>query len=178
MTVDWPDQLREQLDWYWPFVRRKLEGLTDDEYLWEPVDGCWSVRPVAGGGVAPDWHDEPAEPPPFTTIAWRLCHIGWAVFGRRASDHFGGGGRTDADVEWPATADAAIAFVDDAYTQWTAGVAALGDEGMAAPCGPTEGDWAEHPMAELVLHINREAFHHAAEVLLLRDLYRGRPLRP
>jgi hypothetical protein len=27
-------------------------------------------------------------------------------------------------------------------------------------------------MAELVLHINREAIHHGAEVLLLRDLYR------
>jgi hypothetical protein len=28
-------------------------------------------------------------------------------------------------------------------------------------------------MAELVLHINREAIHHAAEILLLRDLYRS-----
>jgi hypothetical protein len=29
-------------------------------------------------------------------------------------------------------------------------------------------------MATLVLHINREVFHHAAEVALLRDLYRAR----
>jgi len=26
-------------------------------------------------------------------------------------------------------------------------------------------------MAELVLHINREAIHHGAEIALLRDLY-------
>jgi hypothetical protein len=28
-------------------------------------------------------------------------------------------------------------------------------------------------MAALVLHINREAIHHAAEILVLRDLYRS-----
>ncbi len=31
--------------------------------------------------------------------------------------------------------------------------------------------WAQAPMAELVLHINREMLHHGAEVALLRDLY-------
>jgi hypothetical protein len=178
VTVDWPDQLREQLDFYWPFFRRRLAGLTDDEYLWEPVEGCWSVRPTADGRVAPDWDDEPPEPPPFTTIAWRLCHIGWPVLGRRASDHFGDGTPDDGDVEWPATAEAALDFVDDSYARWSAGVAALGDGGMARPAGPTEGDWADHPLAELVLHISREVIHHAAEVLVLRDLYRLRPLRP
>ena len=29
-------------------------------------------------------------------------------------------------------------------------------------------------MATLVLHIHREVIHHAAEVLLLRDLFRNR----
>jgi hypothetical protein len=29
------------------------------------------------------------------------------------------------------------------------------------------------PMASLVLHVNREALHHLAEVSLLRDLYRA-----
>jgi hypothetical protein len=43
--------------------------------------------------------------------------------------------------------------------------------------GPAEGPFAEHPYAELVLHINREAIHHSAEVLLLRDLYRNQPAR-
>jgi len=28
------------------------------------------------------------------------------------------------------------------------------------------------PMAALVLHVNREALHHLAEISLLRDLYR------
>ena len=30
-------------------------------------------------------------------------------------------------------------------------------------------------MLDLVLHINREALHHGAEIALLRDLYRWQP---
>ena len=50
----------------------------------------------------------------------------------------------------------------------------LGQADLARPVGEAEGPFAEHPYAELVLHINREAIHHLAEVLLLRDLYRNR----
>ena len=47
----------------------------------------------------------------------------------------------------------------------------LGADGLARPCGPAEGPYAEASMAELVLHINREMLHHGAEIALLRDLY-------
>ena len=30
----------------------RLDGLTRDEYLWEPVSGCWSVREVRGRGAS------------------------------------------------------------------------------------------------------------------------------
>lgn len=33
----------------------------------------------------------------------------------------------------------------------------------------------EREYGTLILHINREAIHHGAEVLLLRDLYRHQP---
>jgi hypothetical protein len=50
-------------------------------------------------------------------------------------------------------------------------VRGLGAEGLAQPCGPAEGPFADYSMAALVLHINREAIHHGAEIALLRDLY-------
>ena len=52
--------------------------------------------------------------------------------------------------------------------------AAGATDGLAEPCGPAEGPWAERPRAELVLHINRELIHHGAEIALLRDLYAHR----
>ena len=54
------------------------------------------------------------------------------------------------------------------------GVQSLGDARLARPCGPAEGPFAESSMATLVLHVNREALHHGAEIALLRDLYANR----
>ncbi|MGE5287395.1 MAG: DinB family protein [Micromonosporaceae bacterium] len=61
--------------------------------------------------------------------------------------------------------------MDEAYAAWMNGVRGLGPEGLARPCGPAEGPYAKHPMGALVLHINREAIHHGAEIALLRDLH-------
>ena len=183
MDVAWATLLPEQLEWHWSAqARPRLDGLTDDEMRWEPVAGCWSVRPRAdatsrlaagSGDVVVDYEWPVPDPAPVTTIAWRLAHV-TIVFGQRAANHFDGPAVDYATVDWPLTADAMLALVDDAHERWATGVAALGDDGMAESCGPTEGPYAEHPMAALVLHINREAIHHLAEIALLRDLYRAR----
>ena len=56
MDLDWTNELIDQLEFHWGrHLRPRLESLTDEQYLWEPVDGCWSVRPRAGrpDGVRP-----------------------------------------------------------------------------------------------------------------------------
>ena len=42
--MDWVRALAvDQLDFYWNVhFWPRIEGLTDDEYFWEPVDGTWS----------------------------------------------------------------------------------------------------------------------------------------
>jgi hypothetical protein len=72
------------------------------------------------------------------------------------------------------TAAQALGQLDEVYSAWLAGVTSLGDAGLTRPCGPAEGPLAGYPMATLVLHINREALHHGAEIALLRDLYANR----
>ena len=42
----------------------------------------------------------------------------------------------------------------------------LDEAQLAQPVGPAEGPFAAYPYAALVLHINREAIHHLAEVAL------------
>src|SRR4051794_693613 len=183
MELDWTTHLDEQLTWHWrQHVRPRLESLSDGEYLWEPVEGCWSIRPrqqactkspVGAGDLIFDFEYPEPVPPPVTTIAWRLGHVLVGVFAQRNASHFGG---PPADYEtfvWPPDADAMLAALDEAYARWVAGVRSLDGEALARPVGPAEGPFAESPYAELVLHINREAIHHMAEVLLLRDLYRA-----
>jgi hypothetical protein len=181
-TVDWGHELAEQLDFHWSaFVRPHLDGLGDDEYRWEPVPGMWSIRrrqdstaPMqAGAGPAVIEFAVPEpDPPPATTIAWRLAHL-CIVFGERAANHFGAPPVSSEGTDWPLDAAGALALLDRCYASWSGGVRALDAAGLAAPCGPSEGPYAEYPMAALVLHINREAIHHAAEILVLRDLYRS-----
>jgi hypothetical protein len=72
------------------------------------------------------------------------------------------------------TAARALTQLDEVYAARLAGVQSLGDAGLARPSGPAEGPLAEYPMATLVLHVNREALRHGAEIALLRDLYANR----
>lgn len=179
----WNDRLTEQVDWHWTHaLRPRLDGLTDDEYLWEPAPG-WSVRPRGAGGPAPapmlagagdytiDFAMPEPVPPPLTTIAWRLGHVIVGVLAMRNASHFGGPPATYDTWDYGGTAGAALAQLDAAYSAWVEGVRGLGDDGLERPCGPAEGPYAELPMATLVLHINRELIHHGAEIALLRDLY-------
>lgn len=176
MTIDWNAELLDQADFMWNhhFLRR-MQGLTDEEYFREPADDCWNVFRNADGRWAVTWDFPEPTPPPVTTIGWRLVHIAIPVFGARASKHFGDGSYSLKTALIPGSAEEAMELLAENYAKWREGVAALGNEGLAQPCGPAEGSFSEAPMASLVLHINREFLHHAAEVMLLRDLYRANP---
>lgn len=179
--IPWNAQLSEQLEWHWStHLRPRLEGMTDAEYFWEPVEGAWSVRP-AGEGSAPlqvgtgayrcDFALPEPDPAPVTTIAWRLAHLVVGIFGERAHSHFDGPEITYPGFAYAGSADEALAQLDAGYDRWTRGVRALGEDGLRRACGPAEGPFADHPLSELVLHLNREVIHHGAEIALFRDLH-------
>jgi DinB superfamily len=182
MGVDWTTELADQLDWHWQHqLRPRLDGLTDEEYRWEPVIGMWSVRPrdtatapisLGQGEFTLDYARPEPDPAPVTTIAWRLMHLVVGVFGMRVASHFGGPPADYATYDYPGDAGTALAQLDAVYAAWTAGVRKLSKHDLGRPCGPAEGPYADAPMASLVLHINREAIHHGSEIALLRDLYR------
>ena len=181
MDLNWTDLLIEQADWHWTTqLRPRLEGLTDEEYRWEPVEGAWSVRPrgtsktsgAAGAGdFVIDWEFPAPEPAPVTTIAWRMGHLTVSVFGMRVAAHFGGPPMNHDSHEFPGDAATALAQLDANYRAWIDGVRTAD---LAKAVGPSEGPYGHRPMASLVLHLNRELLHHGAEIALLRDLYRWR----
>jgi len=161
-------QLAEQLDFHWTnFMRPRLEGLTDDEYFWQPVPDCWTVHP---DGAIDFVYPEPA-PPPFTTIAWRLAHVIVGVLAVRNHSHFDGPPADYMSWQYATDATTALRQLDDAYANWIAGVRNLSEDELNRPCGPAEGPYADYPMLTLVLHINREVIHHGAEIACIRDLY-------
>jgi hypothetical protein len=185
MADTWGQLLVDQLDFYMAnHLRPRLVGLTDEEFFWEPIDNCWSV--VQGDDylwvVEHSWPEPEPDPPPFTTIAWRLSHIAVSNLGSRANALFGDDPVPD-DVDMfddrfrppvPGTADEAIALLEQVYTRWRDGIAGLSDAELAAPLGPRGGPYADDSLASLVLHVNRETMHHGGEIGVLRDLYRSR----
>jgi hypothetical protein len=72
-------------------------GLTDEEYFWQPVRGCWTVS-RRGASLAPaslgagefTWDfGEAQDLEPVTTIAWRLAHLIVGFAGTNGT-YFGG----------------------------------------------------------------------------------------
>ncbi|MEU0007928.1 DinB family protein [Streptomyces sp. NPDC006314] len=165
----------------------KVEPITDDEYVWEPVPGCWSVRrrvdgpgpratSLAGCGA---WGRDAAAyphpwPPPVTTIAWRLSHL-TEMLALRA-DHTAGTHSATRD-EHPVSGDAtgAVAAFEAAADAWRQALLSADDAALdtVGYCTYPYGSDAEEPFLEIVWWVNQEVLHHGAEIALLRDLHRA-----
>jgi hypothetical protein len=45
VEIDWNAEVVDQVESHWRNrLRPRLDGLTDDEFFWEPVSGSWSLR--------------------------------------------------------------------------------------------------------------------------------------
>ncbi len=146
----------------------RLDGLTDDEYLWEPAAGAWSVRPVGDRGAVDGAGVRDIDPAPVTTIAWRLWHIALDClddYARRFR-----GDQSAAPSRWTLEAAEAVEMLQDSWQAYRAEVAG---RDWWDPLGPDWGPWADHSVADMALHAGNELVHHGAEIALLRDLYRA-----
>ncbi|MFE0643692.1 DinB family protein [Streptomyces sp. NPDC058877] len=163
--------------------------MTDEEYLWEPGPGCWSVRRhadgpgaratllVGAGAWGRDTTSPPhPSPPPFTTIAWRLNHLSELLALR--ADHVNGSRRLTRD-DFPVSGDVASALIafDAAATAWRRALLSTDDEALdtVGHSSYPHGSDPEDPFIEVVWWVNQELLHHGAEIALLRDLHRLRP---
>ena len=163
--------------------------MTDEEYFWEPVPDCWSVRrrvdgpgpratSLAGAG---DWGRDAASyphpwPPPFTTIAWRLSHLS-EMLALRADHTAGGHSLTRDDHPVPGDAAGAVAAFDTGAAAWRKALLNVDDAALDSVgyCTYPHGSDPEEPFLDIVWWVNQELLHHGAEIALLRDLYRARP---
>ncbi|RST16374.1 DinB family protein [Streptomyces sp. WAC05374] len=167
----------------------KVGPMTDEEYFWEPVPGCWSVRRrvdgpgpratlLAGTG---DWGRDTASyphpwPPPFTTIAWRLSHLSEMMTLR--ADHTAGSRALTRD-DYPVSGDsaAAVAAFEAAASAWRKALLSVDDAALdtVGYCTYPHGSDPEEPFLDIVWWVNQELLHHGAEIALLRDLHRAQP---
>ena len=160
----------------------RLDGLTQNEYLWEPVPDCWTIREVDGGwrgDVAANGSHFAPDPQPITTIAWRLWHLGashsqpWPPLGDDfVTEYFTTGPHERRDAV--GSPEEAVQIVVRNWSALADRVEALDDEALSEPMGDVAGFFTGASLYALVLHVLDEFIHHGAEVSLLRDLYAHR----
>ena len=169
------DLLIRQLDVSYDALRDRCVGLTDAEYLWEPVSGCWTVRPGPNGTGVVTGGGRTEGRAPFVTVAGRLAHLtndcllprwDW-TFGTRSLGRL---------REFPGTADGALAALDDAFRRWRDGLGTLTDDQLDV-VGLSQYPAGLDPhtaFGDILWWNNRELIHHGAEIALLRDLWISR----
>jgi hypothetical protein len=183
-------------------LRRAWSGLTDDELLWPPTEGAWTVHPASEdrtatpfitGDLAADFDSglmmagvgaDAGEP--LTSIGWLYWHVG-SMPGRLAELDFFGGEHA-AETGWTSpyrTPHPIFMTADDAVTTMRTGWQAL-----KSALGSATDDQLEHPTrfwgfggpgpmgtgAQIVASILNEVSHHGTQICVLRDLYLVRPL--
>jgi DinB superfamily len=181
VDIDWNAELLDQIEWHWDNqLRPRLNGLTDDEYLWQPTPNCWTLTrraestapmPLGGGEFTMDYALPPHDQEPVTTIAWRLAHL-IAVLGPADASHFDSPRASHHAFDFAGTAETALRQLDKGYDAWIRDVRELGTAGLTQPQGSlSPPEYSDKPMAKFVMYIHREVIHHGAEICLLRDLY-------
>jgi hypothetical protein len=115
-------------------------------------------------------HPEP-QPPPVTTIAWRLWHLASDCFASYTSRGLGSWPLEVHDRAWYLDVAAALAATDTAWWAFRSGLESLGEDGMWRELGQAWGPYAHETWVSLALHAQDELSHHGAEIALLRDLY-------
>jgi hypothetical protein len=166
--------LTTAFDYVWQRLDERLEGLTDAEFFWEPVPDCWSVREAEDGNWYLDHGDPDAEPPsqrPFTTIAWRLCHLAITGVAGYTDVLFEGLPPAEQPQPMPGSAADALAALSSHYARWQRGLRAMDRLGWWRRLGDSFGPYAESTRLDLAVHVFDEFVHHGAEMALLRDLY-------
>jgi hypothetical protein len=162
--------LMTETDEAWEIMRSRLEGLSDDEFLWEPAPGCWTVRLDQDGRWIEDYADPAPEPPPFTTIAWRLVHVAACkiMYHEYA---FGPARLTWGELDIPHTAAGAITWLEEGHARLRAALEGFDDDGLEES-RPT--NWGElWPAWRIFWTMVLHDLHHGAEIGCLRDLYQA-----
>jgi hypothetical protein len=152
----------------------RVEGLTDEEYFWEPVPDCWTLVPGDDGKLNMRWGRIFDELQSVTTIAWRYTHIIDLLCEERCATYLGLEPETENIFANAAPPDVATArrMLDEAFARWKRYVSATDYDRIFEPVGTQAGPFfANQTRFTFVLHILDEAIHHGAEIGVLRDLY-------
>jgi DinB superfamily len=93
-------------------LRSRTEGLTDDEFFWQPRPDSWTIYEDRPGHWTYNYEVPDPDPAPLSTIAWQVVHVAmckvmyheWA---------YGAARMTWPEMVTPSNANDAIALLEE-----------------------------------------------------------------
>ena len=127
-----------------------LEGVTDDEWTWQPGSTMRSL----------------------SRTAIHLGELGWLRSDWTTGTH----SLTDDDLTWPTTAVEGLAAMRDGLGAWreTLGQVDDADLDQVGRCAFPEGLDPGLPLIDIAWWNTRELIHHGSDMATVRDLYQIR----
>ena len=161
--------LKAAMEEGWTTLRQRLESLTDEEFFWEPVPDCWTVHLDEAGRWVEDYVDPAPEPPPFTTIAWRIVHVSLCKL-MHHEYAFGSAKLTWDELAVPHTAVDAVASLEENHARLRAAFDGLSDGDLQET---RLTNWGEcWPIWRIFWTMAAHDLCHGSEIAGLRDLHR------
>jgi uncharacterized damage-inducible protein DinB len=161
--------LTVQTDEAWEVLRDSVEGLTNAEFSWEPVAGCWTIRRSDSGVWEIDYADPAPDPAPFTTIGWRVVHVAACKI-MYYEYAFGAGQLAWDELTIPHTATDAIRWLEQAHANLARILATLNDSDLEQSRLTNWGE--EWPTWRIFWVLAYHDVQHGAEIASLRHLFR------
>jgi hypothetical protein len=164
------DELVATIRNFWGEVRPGLRGLTDHEYLWQPVEGCQTVKRGEDG----KYRAEPQFPVAGAgSIAQRLC---WAaqLIKVDVNQHYGDKSKTWADfAEVPGDATGGVAYLESATQSWHEAIAASEPSRLLEHSENRAPGAIDHqfPLVTVIVFKFQLVVQCCAQVSMIRDLY-------
>lgn len=160
--------LKVQMTDAWDGLSRSLVGITDNEFYWQPVQNCWTVHQDERGTWIMDYAEPEPDPPPFTTIGWRIVHTAackWMYY-----EYAFGQAKLDwDDLDIPHNAEGAFAWLESGHRKLMQELERLTDDDLNELRRTNWGE--EWPTWRIFWAMIYHDLHHGAEMSCLRDLY-------
>ncbi|HKW69321.1 MAG TPA: DinB family protein [Candidatus Dormibacteraeota bacterium] len=149
-------------------LNARLDGLSDEEFFWQPVPNSWTIFEDRPGNWTYDYEIPDPHPAPATTIGWQVVHLGTT----RLMYHewaYGPAKLTFPAIEVPHDVEGAMKLLSSGFELLREDLRHETEDGLDQPRKTNWGDlW---PAWRIFTAMTDHDALHGGAIGALRDLY-------
>ena len=161
--------LTREMDNAWNTVQHALDGLTEEEFWWQPSENAWTLRKVNER-----WSLDYDKPTPIPkgplTVAWLIVHIATCKV-MYVEYAFGKGQLTWDKLALPSDREGALAYLEESHQPLRAVLEGLKDEDLPKLRKTNWGElWSTESIIWTMIHHD---IYHGAQIQATRKIFQS-----